>query len=72
MKLTTLPVERPGKIGRFDVKIKDKTPLYAKKGRYLDSGNTVPREAFAGTRESLNELQVKFNCREGNKGGLFL
>ena len=42
------------------------------RGKGFDSGNNVWREAFAGTNEALNALQVKFNCREGNEGGLFL
>ena len=32
-------------------------------------GNNVQREAFAGTSEALNALQVKFDCGEGNDGG---
>ena len=38
-----------------------------KKGRGFGSRNTVQREAFARTSKALNVLQVKFNCREGNK-----
>ena len=42
-----------------------------KRGKVFGSGNTVWREAFAGTSKALNALQVKFHCREGNKGGRF-
>ena len=37
----------------------------------LGSGNTVRREAFAGTSEAMNALQVKFDCGEWNDGGRF-
>ena len=40
-----------------------------KKGRGFGSGNTVRREAFTGTSEALNGLQVKFDCGERNRGG---
>ena len=43
-----------------------------KRGKGFCSGNTVQREAFTGTSEALNSLQVKFDCGEGNKGGRFL
>ena len=42
-----------------------------KRIKELSSGNTVRREAFAGTIKSLNTLQVKFDCREGSEGGQF-
>ena len=42
-----------------------------KKVRGFGSGNTVQREAFAGTSEALNALKVKFDCREGNEGRIF-
>ena len=29
-------------------------------------------EDFYGTSEALNVLQLNFDCREGNEGGLFL
>ena len=59
-------------MGRFDVKNEDKDPLDANKiGKGFNSGNTVWREAFAGTSKALNALQVKFNCGEGNEGGRF-
>ena len=58
---------------RFDVKNEEKAPSDTKKiGKGFGSGNTVRREAFAGMSEALNTLQVKFDCREGNKGGVFL
>ena len=59
-------------MGRFDVKSKEKTPLDSnKRGKEFSGGNNVQREAFAGTSEALNGLQVKFDCREGNEGGRF-
>ena len=59
-------------MGRFDVKNEEKAPSDAnKRGKIFDSGNTVRREAFSGMSEALNALQVKFDCGEGNKGGLF-
>ena len=42
-----------------------------KRGKGFGSGNTVQREAFSGTSEALNALQVKFDCGEGNEGGRF-
>ena len=46
----------------------EKAPLEAKKkGRGFGSRNTIRREAFAGTSEALNMLQVKFDIREGNE-----
>ena len=60
-------------MGRFDVKNEEKAPLDTKKrGKVLGSGNTVRREAFYGTGEAQNMLQVKFDCREGNEGGQLL
>ena len=57
-------------MGRFDVKSKEKAPSDAnKRGKGFGSGNNVRREAFAGTSEALNTLQVKFDCGEGNDGG---
>ena len=57
---------------RFDVKSKEKAPSDAnKRGKGFDGGNNVQREAFAGTSEALNMLQVKFDCNEGNEGGRF-
>ena len=61
-----------GKTGRFDVKNKEKTPSDAnKRGKGFGSRNNVRREAFSGSSEALNTLQVKFDCREGNEGGRF-
>ena len=57
-------------MGRFDVKNKEKALSESNKiGRGFGSGNTIPREAFAGTSKALNALQVKLNCGERNKGG---
>ena len=54
------------------MKNEEKMPLDAnKKGRVFGSGNTVSRADFAGTSKALNAIQVKFDCREGNKGGPF-
>ena len=51
----------------------DKAPSDAnKKRRGLGIRNTVWRGGFAGTSESINSLQVKFDCGEGNEGGRFL
>ena len=59
-----------GKVGRFDVKNKEKAPSDTnKRGKGFGSGNIVRREAFSGTSEALNTLQVKFDCGEENKGG---
>ena len=59
-------------MGRSNVKNEEKAPSDAKKiGKGFGSRNTVQREAFAGTGEALNALQVKFDCRKGNKGGIF-
>ena len=54
------------------MKSEEKTPSDAnKRGKGFGGGNNVRREAFAGTREALNVLQVKFDCGEGNEGGRF-
>ena len=48
----------------------EKAPSDAnKRGKGFGSRNTFWREAFAGTSEAMNALQVKFVCREGNEGG---
>ena len=60
------------KMGRFNVKNGEKAPLDAnKRGKGFGSGDTLWRERFEGTSEALNALQVKLDCREGNKGGRF-
>ena len=57
-------------MGRFGVKNEEKAPSDAnKKGKGFDGGNNVRREAFAGTSEAMNVLQVKFYCGEWNEGG---
>ena len=38
-------------------------------GKVFGGGNNVQREAFDGTSEALNALQVKFDCGEGNERG---
>ena len=54
------------------MKSEEKTPSEVnKRGKGFGGGNNVWREAFAGTSEALNALQVKFDCGEGNKGGRF-
>ena len=59
-------------MGRLNVKTEEKTPSDANKiGKGFGGGNNVRREAFAGTSEALNALQVKFNFGEGNEGGRF-
>ena len=59
-------------MGRFNVKNEEKASLDAnKKRRGFCSKNNVQREAFSGMSESLNALQIKLNCREGNKVGRF-
>ena len=46
------------------MKNEEKTPSDAnKRGEGFGGGNNVWREAFAGTNEALNALQVKFDCR---------
>ena len=40
-------------------------------GKGFGSGEIVQREAFDGTSEAPNVMQVKFDCGEGNKGGRF-
>ena len=60
-------------MGRFDINNEEKAPSESnKRGKVFGSWNTVQREAFAGISEALNVLQVKFDCREGNKGDDFL
>ena len=60
-------------MGRFNVKNEEKTLLDAnKKGRGFSRGETVQREAFVGTSKSINTLEVKFDCGEGNRGERFL
>ena len=55
---------------RFGVKIEEKAPSDAnKRGNGFGGRNYVRREAFDGTSEALNALQVKFDCGEENKGG---
>ena len=62
-----------GKMGRSDVTNKEKAPSDAnKRGKGFGGGNNVRREAFSGTSEALNALQVKFDCGGGNEGGQFL
>ena len=57
----------PRKMGRFNVKNEEKAPMDAnKRKKGFGSGNNVRREAFSGTSEALNALQVKFNCGEDN------
>ena len=54
-------------MGRFDVKIEEKASSDAnKRGKVFGGGNNVQREAFDGTSEALNALQVKFDCGEWN------
>ena len=43
-----------------------------KRGKGFGGGNNVQREAFSGTSEAMNALQVKFNCGEGDEGGRLL
>ena len=62
----------PQKMGRFDVKIKEKAPSESnKRGKGFGGGNNFWREFFSGTSKALNALQVKFNCGEGNEEGRF-
>ena len=57
----------------FNVKNEEKAPLDAKKRRKgFGRGNTAGKEAFTGTSEALNTLQVKLYCGEGNEGKRFL
>ena len=52
------------------MKSEEKTPSDAnKRGNGFGGGNNVWREGFAGTSETLNALQVKLDCGEGNEGG---
>ena len=72
-KLPTIRVKHPGEMGNFDVRNKEKAPSVAnRKGRGSTSGNTICRESFTGMSDELNVLQAKFDCGEGNEGGLFL
>ena len=49
-------------MGRSGVKSEEKAPSGAnKRGKGFGGGNNVRREAFTGTIEALNALQVKFN-----------
>ena len=51
-------------MGRFDVRNEEKAPSGTEKiGKGFRGGDTVWREAFSGTRKSLNALQIKFGCR---------
>ena len=53
---------------RFDVKSEEKAPSDANnRGEGFGSGKIIRREAFSGTSEALNALQVKFDCREGSE-----
>ena len=55
------------------MKSEKKTPSDAsKRGKGFGGRNNIRREAFAGTSEALNALQVKFYCGEGNEGRQFL
>ena len=59
-------------MARFDVKNEEKASSYSnKRGKGLDSGNNVRREAFSGTSKALNALQVKFVCGEGTRRDYF-
>ena len=59
-------------MGRFDVKSEEKAPLDANKiGKIFGGGNNVWMEAFAGTSEAMNTLQVKLDYGKGNDGGRF-
>ena len=58
------------KMGRFDVKSDEYASSDAnKRGKGFGGGNNVWREAFSGTSEALNALQVKFDCGGRNEGG---
>ena len=49
-------------MGRFNIKSEEKAPSDAnKRGNGFDGGKNVRREAFTGTSNALNALQVKFN-----------
>ena len=57
-------------MGSFDVKSEEKAQTDTnKKGKGFGGGNNVRREAFSGTSEVMNALQVKCDCGEGNEGG---
>ena len=54
------------------MKNKEKAPSDTnKRGKRFGSGNIVRREAFSGTSEALNMLQVELDCGEGNEGRRF-
>ena len=54
------------------MKNKEKAPLDAnKRVKGFGSRNTARREAFAGSSEAFNTLQVKFDCGEVNERGQF-
>ena len=54
------------------MKTAEKAPSDAnRKGRGFIISNIVWREAFVGTSEALNTLQVKFDCGEWNEWGQF-
>ena len=42
-----------------------------KRVKVFCSKNTVQREAFSGTSEALDAIQVTFDCGEGNEGRQF-
>ena len=49
-------------MGKFNVKNEEKAPSDANKRiNVFGGGNNVQREAFSGTSEALNALQVKFD-----------
>ena len=59
-------------MGKSDVNTEDKAPSGAYiKGRGFIRRNMVWREAFVGTSEALNTVQVKFDCGEWNEWGQF-
>ena len=61
------------KNGKVQCKNENKAPSDAnKRGKGFNNRNNVWREAFSETSEELNALQVKFDCGERNKGGIFL
>ena len=60
-------------MGRVDVKSEEKAPLDTnKRGNGFSGRNNVQSKAFSGKSKTMNALQVKFDCGEGNKGGRFL
>ena len=51
------------------MKSEEKTPSDVnKRGKVFGGGNNVRREAFYGTSEALNMLQVKFDCGKVTRG----